>query len=149
MATDSFHFQVADQNNNTISGSFPVAIILPKPIIVADTGLTVGVSGNALISLDRGLLATETWRDAAVQLVYTVTTPPVEGGVLNNGEPVTTFTQADIDNGLIARYQETGGTAVRRSCSAFSLTDPSKNVLIGSFSVKALSRSPSSPSTPD
>src|ERR1019366_4631356 len=131
--TDSFAFSVTDQNNNAVTGSFPVTITpaVSKPVQGADTGLTVPVSGTGTITTSV-LNYTETGATAS-QLTYAVTSAPADGGVLKSGASVTTFTQADINAGLIT-YRENGNAATTDSF-AFSVTDQNNNAVTGSFPV--------------
>lgn len=134
VATDSFAFKVADQYGNSLTGSFPVTVILAKPVITIDTGLTVGVSLGATITSTE-LQATETGVMPA-QLVYKVTAAPKEGSLLDNGTLAASFTQADINNGLVI-YGETGGT-VTADPFTFALSDPNKNTLTGTFAISVI-----------
>jgi hypothetical protein len=134
VATDAFAFTLADQYGHSLTGSFPISVILAKPVITVDTGITLGVGDNATI-VSTELQAAETGVKPA-QLIYSLTAAPKEGGVLDNGVAVTSFSQADINDGQVI-YQETGGTATADPLT-FSLTDPNKNTLTGTFVVKVI-----------
>jgi hypothetical protein len=133
--SDTFAFSVADPNNGTVTGPFAVAITTTAttmPVIAVDTGVTVPVSGTGTIT-SSVLLASETG-DTPAQLTYTVTSAPADGAVLKNGASVTSFTQADINNGAIT-YQENGSSATSGSFG-FKVTDQNNNSATGTFPVR-------------
>ena len=92
---------------------------------------------NSGLSLGLGQTATDPGERAAVHRqseqrragTYTLTTPPADGLLLDNEAAVTSFTQADIDNGLIS-YQETDANATSDSFG-FTVTDAAGNATTG------------------
>ncbi len=97
---DSFGFTVTD--GKTTIGPFTVTITTnQQPVLAANTGLTVP-SGQTM-SIGNTQLAVTDVDDPASNLVFTVVTSPAHG-TLSLGN---TFTQAAIDNGLLA-YARTG-----------------------------------------
>jgi hypothetical protein len=69
-----------------------------------NTGLSLAAGGTEAISASE-LAVYDANNDPATQ-IYTITSAPSHGVLLLNGASTTSFTQADIDNGLVA-YQQT------------------------------------------
>src|SRR5262249_31046947 len=78
------------------------------------------------------------------QETYTVTTAPANGILMKNGVAVSSFSQADIDNGLIA-YRE--DDVVPADSFAFNVSDPAGNIATGLFNVQ-ITLNPGGPSRP-
>ena len=93
------------------------------PALVADVSLPVGIGKTATISASN--LAFNDPDNTDAQLTYTVATGPADGTLLKSGLVTTSFTQADIDNGLIT-YAENGSNVSSDSFS-FTVSDPAGN----------------------
>ena len=92
--------------------------------LVRDNPLTVEGDSSEIISASSNLAVTDSsYSDA--QLTYTITIPPTDGTLLDNGTPTTKFIQADLDNGLVS-YLETAGQASSDDFF-FSVSDPAGN----------------------
>jgi hypothetical protein len=80
------------------------------PVLTTNAGLTLTEDSTAAIT-NSDLKVTDSDKQDA-QLTFTVTTLPTNGTLSDNGTTLgvsSTFTQADIDNGLL-KYANTGGT---------------------------------------
>src|SRR5262249_19591558 len=88
-----------------------------------DKPLSVGVGQTVTISV--ASLAFSDADNADAQLTYTVLTGPAHGTLMKSGVTVSSFSQADIDNGLIS-YAENGANGSSDSFS-FSVSDPAGN----------------------
>jgi hypothetical protein len=93
------------------------------PTLVSDNPLTVVIGATATIT--SSLLAVTDSDNSNAQLTYTVVTGPSDGNLLRNGSPTSSFTQADIDNGLIT-YHETANK-VSSDFFTFFVSDPTGN----------------------
>src|SRR5262249_57362352 len=71
--------------------------------------------------------------NSAAQLTYTVTVGPAHGTLLKGGITVTSFTQADINGGLIS-YQHDGSETTTDSFT-FTVSDGSLATTPATFSV--------------
>jgi probable HAF family extracellular repeat protein len=91
-------------------------IVNDRPLAFA-AGVTTSIGASFLSSVDAD--------NPSAQLTYTVTAGPSHGTLLKNGLPISSFTQADIDNGLIS-YQEDGSVAASDSF-VFKVSDPVGN----------------------
>jgi hypothetical protein len=92
------------------------------PAITANNGVTVGEGESAQLGAAQ-LSATDS-DNPPDQLVYTLVTPPSVGWLQRSGIPgsrITTFTQADINAGLI-RYRHEGSETVSDSFT-FTISD--------------------------
>jgi hypothetical protein len=94
-----------------------------SPSLIHDTSLTVIAGTSATISSSQ--LQFDDNVSTHGQETYTVVTGPTHGTLLKNGSSTTSFTQADIDNGLIA-YRETANVASPDSF-AFKVSDAAGN----------------------
>ncbi|WP_325372116.1 cadherin-like domain-containing protein, partial [Bradyrhizobium sp.] len=115
-------------SNSAVSGSGLVQVdaavaAVTSPSLVDDVSLTVPLGGSGVIT--SSLLRFDDAGSSHAQEIYTVITTPVYGTLLKNGSATSTFTQADIDNGLIG-YQENGSTATTDSF-VFKVTDAAGN----------------------
>lgn len=124
---DAFNEAVTQDNPATIS-SIDLQLMhvlgweLPPPKVQNDNPITVGSGGSVVIS--KAYLATysptNTFTDT--DLTNTVSSSPSSGVLLRNGAPASSFTQADIDSGLVV-YHQNGGSALSDSFG-FVVTDP-------------------------
>jgi Cadherin-like len=96
-------------------------IIATPPTLVSDNPLAVEIGTTATIT--SSLLAANDSDNSNGQLTYTVVTGPSFGTLLRNGSAISSFTQADIENGLIA-YRE-NGSRVSSDSFTFYVSDPS------------------------
>jgi Ca2+-binding RTX toxin-like protein len=120
------------------------------PAVVNDSPLTVLAGGSATIGA--GLLRFDDAYFTHTQEVYSVTSGPADGVLLLNGSPIAaggSFTQADIDNGLLA-YQETVAGAAS-DAFGFTVTDAADNASSGQFdiTIRPASPPPLPPPPPD
>ena len=110
---DSFAFQVTDSAGDVSSPqSFSIQILRPGSISV-ESGGTVVIPQSQLDFADP--------TGTPAQDVYTITSAPVGGNVFKNGAVTTSFTQADIDNGLITYWNATIGTTT--NLMSFTVTN--------------------------
>jgi hypothetical protein len=79
------------------------------PTLVADNALSVQLGDTLTIS--SGLLGAVDNVSSAAQLRYTVMTAPSYGTLLLNGAVTTTFTQADINGGLVSYHESANATS--------------------------------------
>src|SRR6201991_14819 len=94
------------------------------PIVSIDNPLSIQTSGTQTITA--GLLGATDNVSSGAQLHYTVTTGPAWGTLLLGGAVTSSFTQADINNGLVS-YHETA-TGVTSDGFSFNVTDAAGNV---------------------
>jgi autotransporter passenger strand-loop-strand repeat protein len=106
----------ADSGGGTLV-SINTALTEPQSTLPVSIGGTATISTSFLFSSDVDY--------ASAQLTYTVLTPPTHGTILLNGTAATSFTQADIDNGLV-QYRENGDVASDDSFT-FQIADPAGN----------------------
>ncbi len=102
--SDSFDFTVDDGVGTTTSSTFNFIVtpVNDEQSLDTNTGLTLSEGSTAAITSSE--LATSDVDNTAAQLVYTVDTAPTKGTVYLSGVALNagdTFTQADIDGGLI------------------------------------------------
>src|ERR1700754_3077312 len=94
------------------------------PIVSIHNALSIQTSGTQTITA--GLLGATDNVSSGAQLHYTVTTGPAWGTLLLGGAVTSSFTQADINNGLVS-YHETA-TGVTSDGFSFNVTDAAGNV---------------------
>lgn len=87
--------------------------------------LPVAVGGTATIS--SSFLSSDDPDNPASQLIYQIVTAPAHGSLLLNGSATTSFTQADIDNGLVEYHER--GDRVTSDTFRFTVSDPAGNVI--------------------
>jgi hypothetical protein len=116
--------QQAGNGIYAISGDFALYRLTDtSPPVEPQSTLPVAIGGTATIS--HGFLWSEDPDNTADQLTYTIVDKPVHGTIFDNGTAATSFTQVDIDNGLV-RYVENGDVA-RSDSFTFQVSDPSGN----------------------
>jgi hypothetical protein len=93
------------------------------PVLVRNLPLIDGVGRTALISPNS--LAFNDAGNSNAQVTYTIVTGPAFGTLLKSGSATFSFTQADIDNGLLT-YRENGSN-VSSDSFAFQVSDPAGN----------------------
>jgi hypothetical protein len=102
------------------------------PVVSTDNPLSVQTGGIQTIT--SSLLGASDNASSGAQLHYTVTTGPAWGTLLLSGAVASSFTQADINNGLVS-YHETA-TGVASDSFSFNVTDAAGNMSgISSFQV--------------
>lgn len=125
---DSFTFTVSDGEDSIGSYTFDITVNNP-PSLDVNAGLTLAAGATGLIG-DLMLFASDPDADdTAAELVFTVTTPPVQGSL-----SMMTFTQQDIIDGLV-NYVHTGSGA---DSFVFSLSDGEKNIGPFTFTITTL-----------
>ena len=116
--------EVTDQGGLTVEETITVDVVGydAPPQLAASGPATVANEGQVTISpSDLSFTDTDT---PAAQLVYTITSAPVDGELLFNGNPIANgdqFTQADIDAGLVVFAHTSGPASVDRF--TFDVTD--------------------------
>jgi hypothetical protein len=94
------------------------------PLISIDNPLSVQAGGTQTITA--ALLGASDNVSSASQLHYTVTAGPAWGTLLLSGAVATSFTQADINNGLVSYHETASG--VTSDGFSFNVTDAAGNV---------------------
>jgi phage antirepressor YoqD-like protein len=135
---DSFTFSVADPAGSTTSGQFSLEIDSTAPVLSQNNPLMVGPGKT--VAITSSFLQATKWDNTDSQLTYTITAGPSDGTVVKNGVAVSTFTQADIDNGLIS-YQETA-SGVSSDSFSFTVADSVGNTTSGQFNLQIDSTAP-------
>jgi probable HAF family extracellular repeat protein len=91
--------------------------------VVQDNTLTVQAGSTAVISAVSNLAVNDTeYPDSAI--TYTITTPPSRGTLLKNEIATSSFTQADLDNGLISYREPTLSLSALSDSFFFKASDP-------------------------
>jgi hypothetical protein len=131
---DSFSFTISD----TRGGVSPVTqfnITIGdnrSPEVVTNTGVILTERGQTIPILNTALRATDPDPEDTV-LTYYLTTPPVNGDVLNGGVTLTvdgSFTQADIDSGKVV-YQHNAAVFDPNDDFTLMLSDPRGGIVVG------------------
>lgn len=123
-STDSFSFEVTDGVNPAVTGTFNIVVsgVNNPPQIV--TNETLNVDEGATGTITTALLETEDAEQGTAEIQYTIVSVPEFGVVRRDGTPLAvdgTFTQEDIDNGLVT-YEHGGGENATDSFG-FTVTD--------------------------
>jgi len=108
-----------------------VTSVNDPPVLVNNTGLTVDEGGAETITSTL-LLVTDTDNTPA-ELVYTVVVVPVNGTLKLGGTATVTFTQKDIDDGMLA-YEHDGSETTSDSF-VFSVSDGAGTIDATSFNI--------------
>ncbi|HKB04920.1 MAG TPA: cadherin-like domain-containing protein, partial [Gemmataceae bacterium] len=118
---------LTDQDSATIT----VAPVNDPPVISTNAGLLLDRGATAPIG--SALLAATDVDNTPTQLTFTITTGSTHGAVLLNGTPTTTFTQADVNAGLVAyQHDNSPGTA---DSFAFTVSDGALSAGPATFAV--------------
>ena len=133
---DSFTFTVSDGSAASGSTAFDITVtpINDAPAVTTNAGLTVIQGLTVAIPPDR--LAAIDADNGPAQLTYTVTTAPAHGVVRRNGSPVSTFTQADVDAGLVTYRHD--GSAAAPDGFTFVVSDGSLSTAPATVSITVL-----------
>jgi hypothetical protein len=118
---DSRTLSSIDIANMNVLGWTPVDITAPS--LTHDSTLTVAYAGTSTIT--SSVLQFDDNVSTHAQETYTIVTAPAHGTLLKSGSATTSFTQTDIDNGLIS-YHENGSVASSDSF-VFKVTDAAGN----------------------
>jgi hypothetical protein len=152
VSSDFFLFYVTDPvGNRTANAPFQFQISPPPdttvPVPIWHNPLSVSLGGIATISAN-GNLAFGDPDNSDSQLTYTIVAGPSNGTLLRNGTSTSLFTQADIDNGLIA-YHETASN-VSSDSFVFYVSDPAGNRTVNTqFQIQISNSSPIVPAIGD
>jgi hypothetical protein len=103
-----FHLSVSDAQAPTVSVNNPITI---------QVGSTQLITASMLSTVDNV--------STSAQLVYTVTTGPAHGALLRSGTATSTFTQTDLNNGLVSYHEIASG--VMTDSFVFRVTDAAGN----------------------
>jgi hypothetical protein len=95
----------------------PPTLVYDNPLMIA-AGTTQTVTSSLLSASDNF--------SSAAQLHYTITSAPADGTLLLNGSATLSFTQADINNGLVS-YHETASGVISDHFQ-FTVADAAGNV---------------------
>ncbi|TAL39514.1 MAG: hypothetical protein EPN97_02310 [Alphaproteobacteria bacterium] len=133
---DSFSFDLTDGTTTLPGNTFniSVAAVDDAPALATNTGATVTEGASALIGSAQ-LSATDA-DTASANLVYTVTTAPAAGYLeltTNAGVAITSFTQADLDAGIV-NYVHDGSEASADSFT-FTLSDGTTTLGASNFNI--------------
>ena len=115
-----------DGNGGTLEVTFNVEVLVAAPVI-RNNGLTYNSDEEGIIIDETILKATSGNQLAPTLLVYTITVLPTEGTLLKDGVEIeigtnNTFTQADINNGLILYQKPSDIDPSASKSNAFSFT---------------------------
>jgi hypothetical protein len=118
---DGFMFTIFDEAGNWIGPEpFTIAIVdTTDPVVFANNSIILSTGNPSLIWKDA--LSTVALGSDPMDMVYTLLAAPAHGALVINDQPVSSFTQADIDNGFL-NYVQPGGSAYGDSFS-FVVTD--------------------------
>jgi hypothetical protein len=126
-SSDSFVFKVTDAaGNQTTAQQFQFQILSPDttaPSLTHDSALTVALNGTSTIT--SSVLQFDDGTSTHAQEIYTIVTAPAHGTLLKSGAATSSFTQADIDNGLISYHED--GSLASSDTFAFKVTDAAGN----------------------
>ena len=135
--SDSFAFTVSDGGSTIPSTTFNITItaVNDAPVLATNAPFTVAEGAAATPLTAANLLVTDA-DNTPVQLVFTVTTLPANGVLALSGTPLTanqTFTQADINNGLLT-YAHNGSETLSDSF-AFIVSDGGSTLPSSTFNI--------------
>ncbi len=123
--SDSFEFTVADGGENGAISSNATFSISVAPVndeqSVVSTATPVSVTEGSSVTLTGTELLASDVDNTATELVYTVTGAPANGQIQVSGVNQSTFTQQDINDGLVT-YLHNGGESSSDTVS-FSVDD--------------------------
>ncbi|MEM7312287.1 MAG: cadherin-like domain-containing protein, partial [Planctomycetota bacterium] len=140
VAADTIDVTLNDNGNEGIGGGLDQSLgsvtidITPvndEEVIDINTTLNLDEGDSAVIS--DSLLSSSDVDNTASELTYTIVNSASHGLVLKNGVATTTFTQSDIDSGVIT-YEHDGSESLNDSFD-FNVDDGSGTATTGTFSV--------------
>jgi VCBS repeat-containing protein len=142
---DSFTFGLSDSAGGIAtpaSNTFSIAIAPSNdpPVLLTNVGLTVSEDESKRITAEI-LNATDAELQTAAQrdqIIYTIVTPPARGAINRNGVTgVTSFTQADIDNGRV--FYDHDGSDSNSDSFTFTISDAIDNIGPFTFNIAVTS----------
>lgn len=119
--TDSFTFRVNDLEGAGTTATFNINVTPVNDEQVLSTNSPLSVTSGGTATVTSSQLTTTDPDNTPSQLTYTVTTGPTRGTLRKSGSATTSFTQADVNAGLIT-YQHNGSQTTSDSFS-FSVND--------------------------
>ncbi len=119
-SSDGFDFTVSDEAGNKLVEPFKIAVVNTTAPVV-ETNVTLAACVGTALPLFNSFLDTVALGNEPTDLRYTVLTGPVHGILLVDGAPTVSFTQADVDEGLV-RYIANGDAATNDGFT-FQATD--------------------------
>ena len=130
---DSFQFTVSDGTATTATATFNITInpVNDAPVLTTNTGVTVNEAGS--VAITSAQLAASDVDSTTAQVRFTVTVAPTRGSIRRNGTPVSSFTQAEINNGLMT-YQHNGGGSAPDGFT-FTVTDGIQTTAAATFAI--------------
>ena len=117
---DSFDFSVNDTLGTGTTATFTISIT-PLAVEVMEANQPLALNQGDTATITNSLLLTTDVEDGPGNITYTITTAPAHGSLLKNGVATSTFTQADINSGLIS-YQH-NNTATTADSFTFRVND--------------------------
>lgn len=128
-ASDSFTFAVTDGAGGTISPltntlSISILAFNDAPVLTSNLGITVSEDEskqltNAILNATDAEFQSAAERD---RITYTIVSAPLRGSInLNATTGVTSFTQADLDNGRV--FYDHDGSKTNSDTFVFNITD--------------------------
>ena len=121
---------ITDSNGNNANLTLPAAstftgleIDTTPPSLTHDS--TLSLNAEQTVAIPESSLQFDDNLSTHAQEIYTIVTAPQDGALLLSGSVSSSFTQANIDNGLIS-YRETVGGATSDSFT-FTVTDAAGN----------------------
>ncbi len=122
MAADSFDFVLADGGEDgavPVSDTFNINPTNFEQVIITNAGLTLDEGTSAGVS--SGVLETYDSDTLPSQIVYTITSGPINGTLLVAGVPSSSFSQADINAGNVTYVHD--GSETLSDTIGFSVDD--------------------------
>jgi hypothetical protein len=117
--------------SNTVTRTVTVTAVNNPPVVTTNTGLTV--DEGATVPLDQTELAAPDPDNTPAQLTYTVTSGPTHGTLLKSGSSVTSFTQGDLNTGLLSYQQD--GSEVTSDTFQFTVSDGTNTTAATDFNI--------------
>jgi hypothetical protein len=129
----SFGFRVNDAVGPGTTGTFNISVtaVNDEQVLSTNSGLSVAKGASAAIA--SSALSTTDVDNTPAQLTYTVTTAPSNGTLRRSGTATTSFTQADINAGLIT-YQH-NNSATTSDSFTFAVNDGQGTSTTATFSI--------------
>lgn len=122
-------------STDTDTASLVVTSVNDEQVLATNTGMAIAENGTGA-TITNAMLQTTDIDNATSQIVYTITTAPANGTLYRGAVALAatdTFTQADIDSGLLT-YSHNGSETSSDSF-AFSVDDGTGSATTGTFNV--------------
>ncbi len=132
---DSFDFEVTDGTDITATDTFAITVTPVSDAPTLDTNTGVDIFDGFSTVLNSSMLSASDVDNTADEITYTITTAAVQGTVKLGGVALglnDTFTQDDIDNGLVT--YEHSGSGIGDSFG-FSIDDGTTPLAGNSFTI--------------